>query len=301
VLVSIPLAAAKKRDEADVSVTNAAVRDSTAMKEFWKDHASLRRPFAACSSCLSPHAGSSCAARAGGRSGPAMQREFVRLFNAMRMSPALVPAAFRAFHDAAKRRTGPSASGEPGVTYCLFVELVESEVEQRAGYSGWSADDVDQTISAACAVALGLTRQIEGETNQATIGPWEANLRRFQLRLDRLYDIEQRPFPGCEACMRPCQFRFDLERIDASESVARLVEALVISESEERQAEMLAACLDVGVAAFLEEDLDARIGAAVCFAAQQFFEMELTTTSQTGLTAWVGIASREAGSTPADE
>jgi hypothetical protein len=278
VLLAVPLTGTK---HAGREVTDGDVRDGEAVRAFWREHPLLRLPFPDCKACRSTTPGTSCAGRTAERGDQAARRAFLRLFRSLWLGPENAAAAYDEFRAACLRR--PGSSRDPHAAYCLFVELVNAEAEQRGAYWGWGHREVEPVIAWSCELAvLFEARHVRG----AAADPRRVAQIRQELAtlLAGLHKTDHRPFPGCSACPRPCSYRFDMARPAGHEDGARFRAACEIDDLETMQAELLETCWDAAEGVFEDEE---RPGAAVCFAAQQLDELPLADARQREITEWV--------------
>jgi hypothetical protein len=269
VALAMPLSATKARD---TYVTAEQVRDS-----YWPCSDAMRLPLAGCRSCLAPAPGRSCAERRALRWG-GLRLPFRRLYNALRLEPEAIAQAFADFQAACDR---PDVPGPRLSSYCAFVELSEAESEWEGDFYGWRYEDVDRLAQLACQLVHGLVSG-DGQAAGGDQPAWRAARQEFAALCDRLYQVELRPFPGCESCLRPCHYRYDMDEMLRSSPGEAALQSL--RDSTDRDEPIgHAALLDTYRAMAEEVFHDAPVviaGAAICFATQFCHELRLAAGEQ---------------------
>jgi len=151
VLLTVPLSQTKSAYQ---EVSTEEVRE--AMRSFWLSNSDLLLPFPGCTKCPVAGDNGNCGIRGSSRVDVLLLESFRRLFNTLWLNKPLVLDAYSDFNLLCQRN--PVRGKGKNSTYCLFVELVDSEVERRGEFSGWSYEDVERAIELACSVMSSITR-----------------------------------------------------------------------------------------------------------------------------------------------
>ncbi|MBV9929100.1 MAG: ATP-binding protein [Acidobacteria bacterium] len=266
VLLSVPLARAKP---AAGNMPAAEVRE--AMSPFLRRRNGLDGARARCAMCERNGAASHHGGGSFRRTGPALSSSFVRLFNALRCNKALVVAAYTDFRASCRRES--SVPKREGAEYCLFVDLLEAEVERRGEHAAWTHEDVGRAIELASAVAFNLSNNLGRETVKETERGHSKELLAFSALCKRLHKEPSPPYAGCRSCAEPCYYRFDMSR-GGRKHVGEFREAFY--DPRVGKDELARICWDASAERFLAGDLRARRGASLCFAAQRLADLGLS-------------------------
>ena len=202
VLVRVPLSPAKSSSG---SIASAEVKQS--MRTFHAENATRLMPHPGCVGCPASNPGSNCGRHVGERASVHTRDAFARLLNAMRLNKATLLDAFSVFSESANRE---SRKGESSDAYCLFVELIESDVERRGEFAGWPHEDVERFILLACEVVSTLGRELGKSARAAVEKACAKDLLALSSLARRLHKADPLPFPGCRSCVEPCHYRFDM-------------------------------------------------------------------------------------------
>jgi len=266
VLVSVPRSAAAPRD---VSVDD--VRQ--AMSGFWGRHRDLRQPLVGCASCSIPASQRNCSMAILRRVDSLIRESFIRLFNALRLSPAHVPDAYAEFRQTCLSlgRQGEQADLE----YCVFAALADATIERRGEFYGWTHDDVETAVKGSCSVGAILAQAGTGlsETQGTPV-----ELQSLAVLFEGLHRRTTLPFAGCRYCHEPCAHRFDMA--DSAFKADADGFADQFTDSEVPIDEVARLCWKLSDIYYPVEDLRVRRGAALCFAIQQLYALGQTRSGQ---------------------
>jgi hypothetical protein len=196
----------------------------------------------------------------------------------MRLRPVLVPEVFSEFRALALRAPDRSPGAAPA--YCLFVELVDAELERRGEFWGWDPVQVDEAIALACQVVRSLTDGAEPG----------AAATAFASLFDALHKDQRPPHVGCQACTRPCHFRFDMAQAGATALVTQFQKIYFDPNLQARADALLDVCRKASAFAFSRSDPETRRGGGVCFAVQQLGALGLPADRQEKEARWVADA-----------
>jgi len=256
---------------------------SDAMHSFWGENRDLRMAFPGCVKCPSGTANGNCRTTGADQADVLLQESFARLFNALRLDKPLVVDAYSEFSSLCQRSTVQSM--QAGLAYCRFVEMVDREIERRGELSGWSYEDIEQSIELACSVVSGIASNFKRAERRTLEEGVSKDLTAFSNLMKRLHKVEVLPYPGCRFCMEACHYRFDMNRSSNEIDVKDFRSAFFNPDVDMGQ--VARTCWNVGARAFLSRDVRSRRGAALCFAVQQFAEIGLSTSNQEEMTQQV--------------
>jgi hypothetical protein len=271
VLLTIPLSQMKS---SDAEVSNMEIKST--MRPFWQQNQNLMLPFPGCTKCPATVAGRSCGAREGSKSDGLLKSAFKRLFNALRLNSDFVFDAYLDFEILLRRN--PAWRQGATTSYCLFVELLESEVERRSEFWGWPYSDVEEAIFLTYSVMSNLTNKhgkVEKEVLEKEI---KQDLTALSNLFDLLHKVEMLPYDGCRSCLSPCNYRFDMKH-SSNASNAREFRSIFLNPGRPMD-EVVHSCWKATANAIHTRDIETRRGAAICFAVQQFSEMGLSSSNQ---------------------
>ncbi len=275
VLLTVPLSPTKSNYQ---EVSTQEVRE--AMGSFWISNPDLIMPFPGCAKCPTADGNGNCGVREGSRMDAILLESLRRLFNTLRLNKPLVLDAYSDFNLLCQRN--PLPGKRTTSTYCLFIELVDSEVERRGEFSGWSYEYVERAVDLACSVMSSITRNF-GQAERKTLEKeFSKDLTTLSNLFKRLHKIDVLSYAGCRFCTEPCHYRFDMNRLSDDFNVNDFRSAFL--EPDVEMDEVARICWNVSTHAFLSQDIRARRGAALCFAVQQFSELGLSTFNQEEMT-----------------
>lgn len=281
VLLTVPLSPTKNSYQ---EVSTQEVRE--AMGSFWQQHPHLILPFPGCATCPVAGGNGNCGIRESSRIDVLLLESFRRLFNTLRLNKPLVLDAYSDFNLLYQRN--PVRGKSTTSTYCLFVELVDSEVERRGEFSGWPYEDVERAIDLACSVMSSITRNFGQAERKTMEKEFSKDLMAFSNLFKRLHKIDVLPYVGCRFCTEPCYYRFDMNHLSDDFNVKDFRSAFL--DPDVKMDEVARICWNISAHAFLSKDIRARRGAALCFAVQQFSELGLSTFNQEEMTRQVADA-----------
>lgn len=181
---------------------------------------------------------------------PSALAAFRRVYNSLRWTPQLTSSALLAFERAT--RAEKRALGDRPLR-CRLVDVAEFDLEARGSFTGAPHDAVQDAVEAVSALAPARL----GEPAMATAF----------VDFEAIPDFQDRPYPGCEACQRPCGHRYDMSNATLR-SVAKFQASL--RSGSAHMATLARDALDAAAEAVLIEDTPSLHGAAYCFAVQQF-------------------------------
>jgi len=277
VLLTIPLVSSKE------AVSTEEVKNE--MKSFWRDNQNLFRMFPGCTQCSSNISGLYCSFKTRARVDVLLVESFSRLLNTLRLNKALVLDAYSDFNLSCQRNPAYQ-QGTSG--YCIFLELLEHDIERHGEYSAWFHEDVEKAIQLACAIMWKLTESF-GKTERKTLEKeCSKDLMAFSNLFKRLCKVEILPFPGCRFCNDPCYYRYDMRYPDDDPDVRGFRSTFM--DSEIQMDELARICWNATPQAFFPKDIRSRRGAALCFAAQQFSELGLSRVNQEEMTDQIANA-----------
>lgn len=175
---------------------------------------------------------------------------FRRVYNAMRWAPHLASTALQAFGEVTRAEKRPLGDRP---LRCRVVDTAEFDLEARGSFAAAPHETVSEAVAAVAALApVGAGEPILA----APIPDFEATPK-----------LELRPYPGCEACQRPCEYRYDMS--SASRAAVQKFQASVKS-GPPQMAALARDALDAAGEAVLVADVPSLHGAAYCFAVQGF-------------------------------
>jgi len=255
-LIQVPLSASKSDPSVSINGTLAGSPDGL------RTEVGELLPYDTCRSCPGAEL-RGCASVSHERDRPLLD-SFRRVFNALRLSPAMATTAFAEFRQLTQRGTRSSLLAPP---VCSFVAIAESEVERRGEFRSWPYRDVEWMIEAACSMALALNDSSEGLDSI----PRET-VQNFQTRCKQLETVDALPYPGCRTCDSPCQFRFDMAQTKPVLGGEFQRAFLDMNLKADRIIEI---ARNAAARSFFVSDRDSMVGAAFCFAVQQLADSDL--------------------------
>ena len=240
--------------------------------------------FAACKACRGSVAGASCAEPDGRRHrrvacGPPSA-------GCSRPSGSIRAGARALFEDyRAHCLAHPAAIREPGLTYCLFVELVEAEAERRGTAWGWSHRTVETVVTLACELAARLVALPAGSPDETLPNGLTDIQEEFATLVVGIHKSGHLPFAGCMVCRHRCLFRYDMALHPRSDAVSAFIEA--VQDDSAGDEDVVHICEHAARDRLAIRDPDKTNGAALCFAVQQFGAMGMPLHDQrTFSSAW---------------
>jgi len=270
VLLTVPLVSSRQAASTE--------EVKTAMKSFWYENQNLFRMFPGCAQCPSNN-GFYCNFKTRTQVDVLLVESFSRLLNTLRLNRALVLDAYSDFNLSCQRNP---AYQQEKTGYCIFLELLEHDIERHGEYYAWSHEDVGKVIQLACAIMSKLTVSF-GKTEIKTLEKeCSKDLMAFSNLFKRLCKVDVLPFPGCRFCNDPCYYRYDMRYPDDEQDVTGFRSAFM--DSEIHMDELARICWNTTPQAFFPKDIRSRRGAALCFAVQQFSELGLSRVNQEEMT-----------------
>lgn len=270
VLLTIPLSRTKSHAK---EMTNKDIR--SAMASFWRLNGNLLKIFPGCANCPSAETSNSCGSGDGLRVDGLLAESFIRLFNTLRSNKALILDAYSDFYLLYRR--GSAKRQQVSSVYCLFVEMVEAEVERRGEFIAWAHEDVEKAIGLACAVVSNLSSNLGKSERKVMEKGYAKDLLALSNLSKRLHRTDVLPYPGCRHCDDPCHYRFDMKSV--SKDYADDFRA-AFSDPHTGMDALASVCWDASLQAFLPKDIRSRRGAALCFAVQQFSKLGVSPSVQ---------------------
>ena len=269
VLVSVSLS---RRKDLDAWVTDGEIRGY--MESFRANHAEFFLRYPECTGCAGGQTGVLKCTERRPDADDLILGAFRRLINVMRLSKPRVLHAYTEF-DRNIRRT---ARGDDGkiLTYCIFVHLVEAEIERRGEFSCWDFSHVSALIEHGCNAIRALSEGLGQATKKSLESIVTKELIPFVNLFRQIYKVERLPYAGCQVCLAPCHYRFDMSFPVSSLEVRDFQTAFLDGDI----ADMVMICRTAAESRFLESDTRSVHGAAVCFAVQQLCELGLTRSHQ---------------------
>ncbi|RJR44328.1 MAG: ATP-binding protein [Deltaproteobacteria bacterium] len=265
VLINVPLAASKKTGQ---SVSNQEIYIT--MKPFWQKYPEIAFPFPGCRYCPVATTEHTCARKCSVRIQQPAMTAFKRLFNALRFGDATVLSAYADF--LRNLQSQPGQVIESIAVYCLLVELLESEIERRGEFWGWSFSEVDGYNQAMCAVLIKIVDSYlrDGFKLLAEI---QTDLS-FLIELSmRLHHAETKPYLGCRFCAKPCYFQFDIRYPINAPEVKEFQEAFLMPKI--KMVDIARKFWYVTTPEFPHDSVSLQKEALFCFAVQQCSRMNL--------------------------
>lgn len=274
-LIQFPLSASKKQKN---ETTDNDVID--AMSHFWQQNNILLNPLPGCVRCnLS---GGKCSFRSDDniRVDTQLGDSFRRLYNTLRLNKTLSFDAFSDFYSSCKRN--PSGYRGEIFPYCLFLRLNENEVERHGEFWGWSYIDIERIIDLSSSVIFSFASNW-GKLDRKTMEKdYQKDLAALVNLYGRLHKIDIIPYLGCRYCTEQCQYRFSM-KLSNCESYINDFQVSFMS-SDISMNKLARICWDASLKSFLFKDVRSRRGAALCFAVQQFSELNLGSVDQEDMT-----------------
>ncbi|KUG26048.1 putative atp-binding protein [hydrocarbon metagenome] len=275
VLLTIPLTSIKSFYK---EVSNQDLQKS--MNSFWNQNRNLLLPYSGCENCWSANMNRNCGVRDNKEVGLNLVESFLQLFNTFRLNKALVFESYLEFE-----RLYLQSQNRPhqeNLIYCLFVEMIESQIERRGEYWGWLYGDVQKAIDLSCKIGFIFVRNV-GKTERKLIEQeCSKPLARLSNLFKRLHKVDRLPYAGCRYCSDPCHFRFDMKH-SKNDINANDFQSSFFNTNVEMN-ELARIGWNVSNLSFHSKDIRSRRGAALCFAIQQFSEMALSRLNQEEMT-----------------
>ncbi len=267
VLLTLPLVSS------EAAVSTGEVR--SAMHQFLRDYQDIFRLYPGCAECTLNDDSINCNLKTKARVDALLLESFSRLLNTLRLNKALIFDAYSDFDLSCRRNPAhhPEKSG-----YCIFLELLEHDIERHGEYSCWSHGDVEKVIHLACTVMYKLIASFGKSERKVIEKEYSKDLMAFSNLFKRLSKIDFYPFPGCRCCHDPCYYRYDMRYPDNDLNVRDFRSGFM--DSEIKMNELAGICWSVTPQAFFPKDIRSRRGAALCFAVQQFSELGLSRSNQ---------------------
>jgi Helicase HerA, central domain len=270
VLLTIPLSQTKA-DEKDT--TNKDIRET--MASFWRRNKEVLRRFPSCSNCTSTDANQNCGNRQSRHVDGLWAASFKRLFNTLRSNKALILDAYSDF--CRSSQPGPDRYKQLKSNYCLFVEMVDAEIERRGEFTAWPHEDVEKAIALACSVAAHLESNFGKTEKKVMEKAYAKDLIALSNLFKRLHKVNTLPYAGCRHCAEPCHYRFDMKSVN-KDYVGDFRSAF--TDPHASMSELARICWDASSQAFLSKDTRSRRGASLCFAVQQFSKLGVSPSVQ---------------------
>jgi hypothetical protein len=225
VQVSIPLASCKDNGSKISAIQLKQVMDD----RFWSkpENSHLRMTFSECKDCPNNNLkGRSCGAREAGYADRLLLDSFRKLFNTLRFPSGNLPEVVNVYCDFAKScQNHQSRRQQTTSPYCLFVELVNIETEERGRLSQWKYDDIDLVVRQACAIISNLEKCINNDKLSQLVSQ---EIKGFSTLINGLYKktsaSQSQPYPGCIECNNACNYRYDLDELTAGNAILNRVE-----------------------------------------------------------------------------
>ena len=193
VLIQIPETETKKNYE---QITPAEIRER--MQPFWKENSHLLRPHVACASCPCAPASGGCGKTCAATSQRLLNDSAEALFQSLRWDPSRF-SEFRGNYSSLYASLQPYGK-DIGSEYCFLVTYLSREVSLRAELAQITHSQADQLLAE--------TTSLMAEPNDAQLAGKAAKVSARWSDIQAL-KREHLPFPGCVACRKPCEFRFD--------------------------------------------------------------------------------------------
>lgn len=207
----------------------------------------------------------------------ALKDSFLRFFNALRLSKPLVLKTYRDFLK--QYQLLPTRENDHCAIYCVFAELVESELERRGEFGKWPYKAVDDVIRLACKIATIIVGQDGALQRKEFEKLYKGELIEFCNQLKNLHKIAAPPYPGCQLCNETerCLYRFDITYLDDDNVHGEDFQTYIM---EDRLEQAINVCCYAGHKRFLPKDIMSSRGSALCFAVQQLNLLGLPTSRQ---------------------
>lgn len=270
-LIQVPLASAKAEFR---EVSDAGVRQ--AMQAFWNEHQPHLLPYPGCRKCLSANLPRLCGGKLPKQIDLNLREAFTRLFNALRLNSLAVEESYYEFVQSTRRF--PGLAGQINAPYCLFVELLEAEVERRGEFWGWPYERIEEALELAGETMFNLIHSSGNGDQNAAEKSIPTRLTNLLQLFRELHKVEVLPYPGCGFCTGPCQYRFDMaysgDSVNAREFRSAFLNPACPME------EVARTCREISVQSFHPRDERSAKGAALCFAVQQLNALGLSKNDQ---------------------
>lgn len=278
VFINVALSSMKKVEK-ELTISAQEIRG--AMSFFSQQYHDLTMPFPGCTRCPAIVVGKDCGARDEVHTRDMLAIDaFKRLFNALRLNDALLFKAYAEFDSLCQCH--PARRQE---TYCLFVEMIEAEIERRGEFWGWSYQDVEKAIDLSCSVVSGLASHWSKAESGSLSKEISQELAALANLFDRLHALDVLPYAGCRFCAAPCHYRFDMTYPNDDQNVKDFRTAFL--NPQIKMDEVVRICLDSSMRTFFSKDMKSGRGAALCFAVQQFRALGLSRADQKEMTQQV--------------
>ena len=266
VLIRAPLSRLKAED-----TTTIDTEIRRAMDVFRAANSSLWMTYSGCARCT-PDERRSMACRLGSSvdGSSEIEHSFRRLLNAMRLNKVLVWEAYAEFHSVCQRKSGKSDRA----AYCVFVGLVDHEMERRGEAGDWDHAEVDHATKLACEV-VGRIHQGFGREDKAVVEKSAArSLMSFKNLMERLHKVTLLPYSGCEVCDQPCFSRFDVRR-DFHVGIQQEFQESFLG-ARGNLGEFAQLCWSLAKISFSPTDVRSLRGGALCVGVQYFNLLRLS-------------------------
>lgn len=275
VLLQVPQ---KKSDETLADQTVKEQADSLR-----KVHVQLFMTFKGCEHC--PFGWTTCAYSSliHDLSDVLLKEAFIRLFNALRLNSTSILETYTEFQE--RSRPLSAQNVQPPSLYCLFIEFVDTEIEQRGKFGGWAYKHLENAIRLSCSIISCITKQ-EGKIEADKVKDlYATDLTELRELFQQLHAVKVFPYPGCRFCEQPCAYRFDMASFNQSIYAEEFFDAL--SEEQPDPTAIIEICRKAVARYFHEENELVRDEAAFCFAVQQLSTRQLSRTKQEELAAFL--------------
>jgi len=267
----------QKSDNQEVSTSEVK---SAMMASFWSNSNSqnLKLPLSGCINCPSQEiAGKSCANKEANNVDSYLLNAFRRLFNALRLNPPngqLLLEAYKEFHLLCQQYQARHRVSTK--SYCIFVELINREVEARGVFAKWKYRDVQEVINTSCYIVNQIYTRLksDGDRLAEQLSGYKTLSQLAKLLTDlHQTDDNSLPYAGCVLCKNPCHYRFDMN-FPLNHSYSK---DFFSSMKAKDEAELSKNLLDVTNQFWLTTDMQQ---AALCFAVRQFELLNFTREQQ---------------------
>jgi hypothetical protein len=206
VLLTVPLAQAKRTHTV---LSDAQVR--ARMQPYWRQRTHLRQRCVACSWSAADADMPGCGQLDEVLADANVQQALYRVMAAMRYTPW---SAGEAYLELVQTLQQFPECGQAWGPSCVLVHFLEEDLERRGMLYGWSYAEVEEALALAYTVArLFLTWEQETLT-PAVADQAEQDLQALADLLQRLCQRARGPFPACASCAAPCQYRFEVARLE---------------------------------------------------------------------------------------
>lgn len=253
------------------------------MQSFRRDHFALFLPYSQCVQCPITEVHRNCETIHHQEIEPILSESFKQLFNAMRLNKPLVFETFADFYSVYQQNSIHKVKF-PSI-YCVFTKLIESEVEERGLFWGWSYTDIDKLIHHACSIISIVAKNWGNMERKNLEQEYSQPLLNFSKLCKRLHKSEILPYAGCRFCSEPCFYRFDMAKVtpDYDEQFTE-VAMNVPNDYEESDDDsinkMTTICFNASQEVFFRKDAKSLKDASLCFSIQQLAKYPLSKAKQ---------------------